>query len=322
MVHGSATTTVAASSYSVREHLGPLEFTFPGPDGTDRSLRFPYPKLFDLGDFPRRAEADLGVDAVETVAFQFAGPDDPQLDRFAASLRQTGVRLVNVAIDTGDLLEPDDDRRDADVAGIIGWIDRCASMGTEFVRVNAGSPFRAGEPSPPDAPHLISALRRLGEHAADRGTRLLIENHGGPSSDPAWVTELLEQVGRDRVGLLLDLGNFDVLQQPATAHVLSAAEGGQPVPFPALVDALDLSPLYRAIDALTPLAELVHVKVHDVDDDGAMRAVDLGRALGILGRHGYAGPLTIEYEGHGGDPWAKTAAIVAATRELAAAEVR
>src|SRR5690606_40385245 len=142
----------------------------------------------------------------------------------------------------------------------------------------------------------------------DRGARRVYATHGGRGSDRPWVPELLEQGGRDRAGLLLDRGNLDGLQQPATAHVLSAAEGGQPVPFPALVDALDLSPLYRAIDALAPLAELVHVKVHDVDDDGAMRAVDLGRALGILGRHGYAGPLTIEYEGHGGDPWAKTAA--------------
>lgn len=314
--------TVSASSYSVREHLGPVEFTFPGPDGTDMHLKFPFEQRFQLGDFPRRAKEELGVDAVETVAFQFAGLDDPEIDRFAASLLASGVRLVNVAIDAGDLLEPDEERRAADIAEIKRWIDRFAAMDAQFVRVNAGSPFRVGDDAPADTPHLVAALRELGDHAAGRGTRLLIENHGGHSGDPVWVAELLGHVGRDRLGLLLDLGNFDILMQPTMAHLLSAAEGGQPVPFAAMIDALDLSPLYAAIDALAPLTELVHVKVHDVDDAGVMRAVDLERAFGILARHGYDGPLTVEYEGHGGDPWAKTAAVVAATRAFATEGVR
>jgi hypothetical protein len=54
----------------------------------------------------------------------------------------------------------------------------------------------------------------------------------------------------------------------------------------------------------------VHVKVNDVDDEGTTRAVDLGKALGILEAHSYAGPLTVEYEGSGGDPWQKTGAVV------------
>jgi len=316
--------TVSASSYSVREHLGPVEFTFPGPDGTDMHLKFPFEKLFEIGDFPRRAKEELGVDAVETVAFQFAGLDDPELDRFAASLVAAGVRLVDVAIDAGDLLEPDDAARAADIAEIKLWIDRFTAMGSQFVRVNAGSPFRVGEHAPADAPQLVSSLRELGAYAAERGSRLLIENHGGQSGDPIWVAELLANVGKEHLGLLLDLGNFDILMQPTMAHLFSATEGGEPVPFAAMVDAMDLAPIYDAIEALAPYTELVHVKVHDVDDAGVMRAVDLDRALGILFRHGYEGPLTVEYEGHGGDPWAKTATVIAATRALADAngEVR
>lgn len=314
--------TVSASSYSVREHLGPVEFTFPAPDGTDMHLKFPFEKLFDLGDFPRRAKEELGVDAIETVAFQFAGLDDPELDRFASSLVASGVTLIDVAIDAGDLLETDDAKRAADIAEMKSWISRFAAMGSRFVRVNAGSPFRIGEHAPADAPELVSGLRELGMHAAAQGSRLLIENHGGQSGDPVWVGELLANAGTEHVGLLLDLGNFDILMQPTMAHLFSATEGGQQVPFAAMVDAMDLEPLYAAIDALAPLAELVHVKVHDVDDEGVFRAVDLDRAFGILAAHGYTGPLTVEYEGHGGDPWAKTRAIVDATRAFASREVK
>ena len=44
--------------------------------------------------------------------------------------------------------------------------------------------------------------------------------------------------------------------------------------------------------------------------------VDLDRALGILFAGDYAGALTVEYEGHGGDPWAKSARVLEVTREL------
>lgn len=309
--------TVSVSSYSVREHLGPVEFTFPGPDGTDMHLKFPFEKLFELGDFPRRAKEELGVDAIGTVAFQFAGLDDPELDRFAAGLVSSGVRLVDVSLDTGDLLEADPAKHAADIAEMKRWIARFAAMGAEFVRVNAGSPFRVGEHAPADAPQLVAGLRELGEYAAAQGTRLLIENHGGQSSDSVWLGELLANVGKEHVGLLLDLGNFDILMQPTMAHLFSATEGGQPVPFAVMLAAMDLTPLYDAIDSLAPYAEVVHVKVHDVDEAGVFRAVDLDRAFGILARHGYEGPLTVEYEGHGGDPWAKTRAVVDATRAFA-----
>lgn len=309
--------TVSVSSYSVREHLGPVEFTFPGPDGTDMHLKFPFEKLFELGDFPRRAKEELGVDAIGTVAFQFAGLDDPELDRFAAGLVSSGVRLIDVSVDAGDLLEIDPTKHAADIAEMKRWIARFAAMGAEFVRVNAGSPFRVGEHAPADAPQLVAGLRELGEYAAAQGTRLLIENHGGQSSDSVWLGELLANVGKEHVGLLLDLGNFDILMQPTMAHLFSATEGGQPVPFAAMLDAMDLTPLYDAIDSLAPYTEVVHVKVHDVDEAGVFRAVDLDRAFGILARHGYEGPLTVEYEGHGGDPWAKTRAVVDATRAFA-----
>jgi len=300
---------LAVSTYSLREQFGPLKFEFTTPDGHDTSIELPYPKLLSLSDFPERARDEFGVDAIEVVAFQFEGLDDPELTRFAAALLRSGVELRNVAIDVGDLLDPNAQKRAADIDLMKQWIDRFAAMGSQFVRVNPGSALNPHEDDAlPD--FLVEALRELGEHAAARGTRLLVENHGGPSSNPAWMLALLDAVGNEHVGLLLDLGNFDVLGVAVMAVLFGGSEGG----IAPLLDDLDLTSLYEGIASLAGSAELVHVKVHEVDDAGDIRAVDLSRAFTILADHGYDGPLTIEYEGVGGDPWAKTRRIVDVTR--------
>lgn len=312
-------TSLSVSSYSVREHLGPVEFSFTDPAGETKTFSFPYQSLTTLAEFPARAKEVFGVDQIETVAFQFReGLDDPELDAFAEALSASGVRLLNVAIDAGDLLEADDDKRTADVAELKRWITRFAEMGSRFVRVNPGSPFSPHHGEQPPL-YLVEALIELGDHAAAHGARLLVENHGGPSSDPEWMLGLLDAVGREHLGLLLDLGNFDALIQPAMALMFQPA-GAPEIDTVALLENVDLTSVYAGIEALAPRAELVHVKAHDVDDDGVVRPVDLDRAIGILRGHGFDGPLTIEYEGTGGDPWAKSARVLEVARE--AAQVR
>jgi sugar phosphate isomerase/epimerase len=307
-------TILSMSSYSVREHLGPVEFSFTDPEGETRSFSFPYESLTTLAEFPGRAKEAFGVDAIETVAFQFSGGlDDPELDAFAAALAASGVRLLNVAVDAGDLLEADDDKRAADIAELKRWIERFSGMGAQFVRVNPGSPFSPHHGDQPPA-HLVEALVELGDFAASHGSRLLVENHGGPSSDPAWMLGLLDAVGTEHLGLLLDLGNFDALIQPVMALMFQAPDSPAVDPV-TLLENVDLTSVYDGIERLAPRAELVHVKAHDVDGAGVVRAVDLDRAIGILADHGYDGPLTVEYEGSGGDPWVKSARVLAVTRQ-------
>jgi sugar phosphate isomerase/epimerase len=299
---------LSISSYSLREQLGPISIAFTDADGNEQTYAQEFPKLLDITDVPARAAQTYPVTGVEAVAFQFAGLDDPALDTFAARAREAGLELVNVAVDVGDLAQTDPDRLAADVTELKRWIARVADLGFRNVRVNAGSPFSAQLDEVPPA-HLVAALTELGGFASERGIRLLVENHGGPSSDPAWMSDLLDRVGVANLGLLLDLGNFDALLAPLMA-ALFAEPGTAPAdPFAEL----DLTTLYDQIDALAGRAELVHVKAHHVDSAGAVGPIDLPRALGILSRHGYSGPLTIEYEGTGGDPWAHTGRVIDVT---------
>ena len=56
------------------------------------------------------------------------------------------------------------------------------------------------------------------------------------------------------------------------------------------------------------------MKAHEVRDDGTVGHIDLPKSLAILAAHGYDGPLTVEYEGNGGDPWAKSARVLEIAR--------
>ena len=305
---------LAVSSYSLREHLGPISIAFTDAHGDEQEFAQDFPKLVDITDFPLRAAQAYPVAGVEAVAFQFAGRDDPALAAFAAGATDAGLVLVNVAVDVGDLVRTDADGLAADVAELRHWIARVAELGFRFVRVNAGSPFSAHHGDEPPA-RLVAALTDLGEFAAGHGIRLLVENHGGASSDPVWMNSLLDQVGVANLGLLLDLGNFDALLDPLMAAMF-AEPGAAPVdPFADL----DLTSLYDGIEALADRAELVHVKAHVVAEGGRVGPVDLVKALGILSRHGYTGPLTVEYEGAGGDPWAHTGRVLDVTSAAIAA---
>lgn len=306
--------TMSVTSFSIREQLGPIVFSFRDATGADQEFRLDNPQLLPISEFPRRAADELGVDIVETVGFHFKGLDDPEIDLFERGLADAGVGLLNIALDFGDLSDTDDDRRAADVALTQRWIDRFAAMGSQFVRVNPSSPFAVFPDGLPPA-HLVDTLGGLGEYAASRGTRLLVENHVGASSDPAWMSALLEGVGKDRLGLLLDLGNFPALR--AGLQTLDITSGmPTDAELKALAARLDLESLYAGILALAPHAEMISVKEHLVLDDGTIGFVDLDRAAGSIVAAGFDGPWSVEYEGFGGDPWDKSKRVLEATREI------
>jgi hypothetical protein len=78
---------------------------------------------------------------------------------------------------------------------------------------------------------------------------------------------------------------------------------------------LDFEPLYDCIATLAPEASLVHAKSVDPARDGSPLP-DLPRALSIVRNAGYAGNISIEWEGHLGDPWERTAAVAAQVRAV------
>lgn len=293
---------LAVSSFSLHSVLGPLTIDERRKDGSLGQISIDFPRKHSLEDFIRLAGARVGVRAIELCQIQFGSAAPDRIARLRATLDEAGMRLLTLPIDAGDLGHANPDWRAQDEARIVKWFEIAQVLGASYVRVNAGTPG-SGVPQGQWA-GLVSSLRNLGSIANAMGLRLLVENHGGASSTPAFLRSLLEDVGSDRLGLLLDLGNFDPLV--GVSHARFANANVEDV-------GLDLEPVYAAIAELVPFADLVHAKSVDPAGDGAPLP-NLPRALSIVAGSGYGGSISVEWEGRLGDPWERTAAIATQVR--------
>jgi sugar phosphate isomerase/epimerase len=87
------------------------------------------------------------------------------------------------------------------------WIEAAARLGHDVLRITAGSPASRGdEPAAVLVERLVGPVRRAADHAADRGIRVALENHG--DLRVADILELLARVDRPGLGVCLDNVNL------------------------------------------------------------------------------------------------------------------
>ncbi len=101
---------------------------------------------------------------------------------------------------------------------------------------------------------------------------MIVENHGGLSSNGSWLASVMRAVNHPRCGTLPDFGNFRI------------GEG-------------ELYDRYKGVAELMPFAKAVSAKSHDFDDQGNETGTDYLRMLRIVLDAGYRGYVGIEYEG-------------------------
>ena len=227
-------------------------------------------------DFLRLAREEFGIEAVELVNTLLDGGGENALSGLRRQAGEVGVEILLIMVDDeGDLAARDDaERRDA-VRRHTRWIDAAALLGCQAIRVNTGGGAEVEGNRPLEEPAVRETLERVGESCAElceraraAGLDVLVENHGGLSSNIAAVVELQRQVGHENFGTLPDFGNF--------------APGED---------------RYRAVAELMPYARAVSAKCYDFDDEGNECTMDYPRLLDIVQRAGYRGRLGIEYEG-------------------------
>jgi len=215
-------------------------------------------------DFPRVARQDFGIDCIEFVDQFFA--DKARDQSYLAELKQRaedeGVAMGLIMIDTnGPLGATDATERSAAVEATFAWIDAAHFLGCHTVRVNAWGDGEAGELRRCMAESGV----RLADYAAERGLNVVIENHGGPSSDPDWLVSVVQAIDRPNFGLLPDFGNF-----------------------PPDVDR------YDAVERFMPYAKAVSAKAMRFTDDNLVRETDFFRMMRIVRDGGYTGHVGIE----------------------------
>lgn len=222
-------------------------------------------------DFITETRNTYGIEAVEYVnSFFFErAHDSAYLDLMRERCDDAGVQSLLIMCDReGRLGDPDAAARATAIENHLKWISAAVHLGCHSIRVNAASEGSWEEQSKLAA----DGLSRLSEHADDHGINVLVENHGGLSSNGAWLAETIRRGDHPRLGTLPDFGNFRV------------AEG-------------DWYDIYQGVAELMPFAKAVSAKSHDFDADGNETAKDYLRLLETVRDAGYRGFVGIEYEG-------------------------
>ena len=230
-----------------------------------------YAGELDPDDFPAFTRTTFGITAVEYVNTFYADRlDRPDYSRvLRRRAEDAGVRSLLVMIDgAGAVGAPTAAERDRTVQRHRPWLELAAELRCHRVRVNARY---AGSPQE-QAARVVDGLQRLLVPAAELELKVLVENHGGLSSNGAWLADVMRRVNDPRCGTLPDFGNFTIA--PGNAY-----------------------DRYRGMKELLPWAGAVSAKCYDFDDRGRETTIDFARMLRLIHEAGYRGHLGIEYEG-------------------------
>lgn len=101
---------------------------------------------------------------------------------------------------------------------------------------------------------------------------VIVENHGGLSSNGKWLAAVIEQVDLDNCGTLPDFGNFRITSEESYDR-------------------------YLGVEELMPYAKGVSAKTYEFDAEGNPVQTDYMRIMKIVIDAGYRGYVGIEWEG-------------------------
>ena len=226
-------------------------------------------------DFPKIA-AGYGVNTIELVnTFYFSKAKDMAYwEGFKKRCDEAGVKVGLIMCDAlGDLGNADSVARQKAVENHYDWVKIAKYLGAPTIRVNAAGTGTAEEV----AKNAADGLKKLGEFGAERGINVVVENHGGYSSDGQWLAGVMKTVNMDNVGTFPDFGNFCIERGPDGC--------------------LKEYDRYKGIAELMPYAKGVSAKTHVFDKDGNEAEMDYARILKIVKDAGFKGNIGIEFEG-------------------------
>ncbi|MCR9245464.1 MAG: sugar phosphate isomerase/epimerase [bacterium] len=230
-----------------------------------------FSKKLDNLAFPQKAR-QLGIDAIEYVKafFKDKARDSEYLAELNKRCLGEGVQSLLIMCDgEGALGDPDSKKRAQAVTNHHKWVEAAKVLGCHSIRVNAQSRGSFEEQQKLAA----DGLRQLCEYGDGLGINVIVENHGGLSSNGKWLSGTLKMVEHPRVGSLPDFGNFRVRKG-------------------------EMYDRYQGTDELMPFAKGVSAKSHDFDEAGNEIHTDYRRMLDVVvQQHGWRGYIGIEYEG-------------------------
>lgn len=218
-------------------------------------------------DFPKYAKDEFGITAVEYVNsfFKDKAKDMKYLKELKQRTSDEDITNVLIMIDgEGRIGAADNKKRIQTVENHKKWVEAAKFLGCHSIRVNA---FGEGQGRKEKADRVIDGLSKLSTFAKDFDINVIVENHGGLSSDGTWLKQVLTDVNMPNCGSLPDFGNFHKYDR------------------------------YQGITDLMPFAKGVSAKSSEFDEAGNETQTDFYKAMKICLDAGYRGYVGIEYQG-------------------------
>ncbi len=236
---------------------------------------------------------EMGFDAIEFIDID--GKEDYALQvenaqKLRKEAERVGIPIIAYAI-SGHLYWDDPAEAEAEVERLCRQVDIAKLLGADLMRHDVCTSLgKSGCARSFDLmlPTIAENTRKVTAYAQTVGVRTCTENHGRIAQDSDRVERLFNAVAHDNYGLLVDMGNFAVVDEDSAL----------------------------AVSRVAPYAVHAHAKDFQLCDEqdtsrgfmtrGGRRIegcvigegfVAVRRCLAVLQQAGYDGYLSIEYEG-------------------------
>ncbi|MDN3643535.1 sugar phosphate isomerase/epimerase family protein [Lutimonas halocynthiae] len=239
-------------------------------------------------DFAQKA-SELGFEGIEYVSQLYTKElekdEDPEvaMANLLKVLKEKSetYKVTNVLIMVdreGDLANLDDKERAQTIENHKKWVDAAQFLGCHSIRVNAHGVGTYEEV----AEAAVKGLTELSTYAATKGINVIVENHGGYTSNGQWLSDVMAKVNMPNCGTLPDFGNFCMTEGYGSINS---------------VECEDPYDIYKGVKELMPYAKAVSAKTYDFDENGNQPKIDYTKMMQIVKDAGYTGFIGVEYEG-------------------------
>ena len=234
-------------------------------------------------DFSLKAR-EMGFDAVEYVSSLYwnelkTKPIKKVTKTLLNNSKDYGIKNLLIMVDgEGDLASNNKNKRQKSIDNHKKWIEMAYDLGCHSIRVNLN-----GEKSKNKwIEYSSESLTQLCLISRKDKINIIVENHGGLSSNASYLANVMKNVNLDNCGTLPDFGNFCIEKIDPENY------------FSQCINEYDK---YQGMTQLMPYAKAVSAKSYDFDSNGEESTIDFKRIIDITKEFNYDGYYGVEFEG-------------------------
>ena len=230
-------------------------------------------------DFAKKSRS-FGIDAIEYVSGLYTTHSNllekMSMKKLSKELvkrsNDYGIDNVLIMIDgQGSLASSNNLERSEAIDNHKKWIDFASNLGCETLRLNLNGEKNLDKWTE----NSVKSLSTLSEY--NKNINVVVENHGGLSSNGKYLANVMSKVNLENCGTLPDFGNFCLDGSPKRCN--------------------KWYDIYQGVEELMPFAHAVSAKSYDFDYSGNETKIDYSKMIEIVKTAGYKGYIGIEYEG-------------------------